>query len=491
MVAAPTRHRQLTDPKSSLGALNPWDAAKLIAAAADVTLILDSDGLIRDAAFSGDLLTDDDCARWIGRPWVDTVTSESRPKVEELLREAAEKLTPRWRHVNHFSAQPRGVSLPIRYCALQVGQKGRIVALGRDLRAMAQLQQRLYDAQLSLEMEYSRLRLAETRYRLLFEVASEAVAVADAATLKIVEANPSAVRLIGRTEKRIIGRSVLELFDSAASAEVQAMFAAVRLSGRAGEGAWRLGDRAVEVTVAATLFRQDALSNILIRLTPVHPDSAMQALPKAKSAFLRMIEKLPDGFIVTGPDWRILAANAAFLEMANLGNEDQARAESLDRFIGGDGVAFSVLTAHLRENGLVRNFSTTIHGESGASEEVEITAVATPAEDKAYFGFTIRPVRGRLAPPAQARLGAPRSVEQLTELVGRVSLKDIVRESTDIIEQLAIKAALQLTGDNRASAADMLGMSRQSLYVKLRRHSLGDLDPDPGPDSEPEPEQGD
>ena len=107
------------------------------------------------------------------------------------------------------------------------------------------------------------------------------------------------------------------------------------------------------------------------------------------------------------------------------------------------------------------------------------------------FGLTIRPVRGRLAPPAQARLGAPRSVEQLTELVGRVSLKDIVRESTDIIEQLAIKAALQLTGDNRASAADMLGMSRQSLYVKLRRHSLGDLDPDPGPDSEPEPEQGD
>jgi transcriptional regulator PpsR len=484
MVAAPTRHRQLTDPKSSLGALNPWDAAKLIAAAADITLILDSNGLIRDAAFSSDLLTGDDCGQWIGRPWIDTVTSESRPKVEDLLREASEKSALRWRHVNHVSASQRG-GLPIRYCALQVGQKGRIVALGRDLRAMAQLQQRLYDAQLSLEMEYSRLRLAETRYRLLFEVASEAVVVADAATLKVVEVNPSAIRLVGLTEKRIVGRSVLELFDAGASSSLHAMFAAVRLSGRAGEAIARLGDRPDDVAVSGTLFRQDTLSNILIRLTPIQPDNATQALPKSKSAFLKMIEKLPDGFLVTGPDWRILAANAAFLDMANLASEDQARAESLDRFIGGDGVAFSVLTAHLRENGLVRNFSTTLNGESGSSEEVEITAVATPAEDQSYFGFTIRPLRGRLAPPAPSRLGAPRSVEQLTELVGRVSLKDIVRESTDIIEQLAIKAALQLTGDNRASAADMLGMSRQSLYVKLRRHSLGDLDPDP------EPEQGD
>jgi len=32
-----------------------------------------------------------------------------------------------------------------------------------------------------------------------------------------------------------------------------------------------------------------------------------------------------------------------------------------------------------------------------------------------------------------------------------------------------------LTNDNRASAAEMLGLSRQSLYVKLRRYGIGDL----------------
>ena len=48
---------------------------------------------------------------------------------------------------------------------------------------------------------------------------------------------------------------------------------------------------------------------------------------------------------------------------------------------------------------------------------------------------------------------------QLTELIGRVPLRDLVRETTDVIEKLSIEAALELTGDNRASAAEMLGLA--------------------------------
>jgi DNA-binding NtrC family response regulator len=70
------------------------------------------------------------------------------------------------------------------------------------------------------------------------------------------------------------------------------------------------------------------------------------------------------------------------------------------------------------------------------------------------------------------------SVAHLANLVGRVSLKDLVREATDVIERLCIEAALEQTRDNRASAAEMLGLSRQSLYAKLRRYGLGDLGPD-------------
>jgi DNA-binding NtrC family response regulator len=93
-------------------------------------------------------------------------------------------------------------------------------------------------------------------------------------------------------------------------------------------------------------------------------------------------------------------------------------------------------------------------------------------EGKDCFGFTIRNVGRRLrdAPPPSRDI--PRSVDQLTELVGRMSLKEIVRESTDMIERLCIEAALAYTSDNRASAAEILGVSRQSLYSKLHRHGL-------------------
>jgi len=51
-----------------------------------------------------------------------------------------------------------------------------------------------------------------------------------------------------------------------------------------------------------------------------------------------------------------------------------------------------------------------------------------------------------------------------------------------MIERLCIEAALELSGDNRASAAEILGLSRQSLYAKLNRHGLAETDGARGPD---------
>jgi len=68
----------------------------------------------------------------------------------------------------------------------------------------------------------------------------------------------------------------------------------------------------------------------------------------------------------------------------------------------------------------------------------------------------------------------PKSADHLTNLVGRMPLKDIVRDSTTLIERLCIEAALKLTDDNRASAAEILGLSRQGLYSKLKRFGIDD-----------------
>jgi transcriptional regulator PpsR len=125
-----------------------------------------------------------------------------------------------------------------------------------------------------------------------------------------------------------------------------------------------------------------------------------------------------------------------------------------------------------------------MRNENGATIPVEISAVSVPHGEVSGLGFTIRDIGRRLATESGEGRELPRSPDQMTELVGRVPLKDIVRDTTDLIEQLCIEAALKLTGDNRASAAEMLGLSRQSLYVKLRRFGMGDAASDASSDEE-------
>src|SRR5262249_53857810 len=120
--------------------------------------------------------------------------------------------------------------------------------------------------------------------------------------------------------------------------------------------------------------------------------------------------------------------------------------------------------------GLVRLFATTLRSELGEPAQVEISAVRMMNGGRPCLGVAIRDVGRRLPSGLRGERPQPRSFEYLSELIGRVSLKDLVRDATDVIERLCIEAALELTGDNRASAAEMLGLSRQSLYVKLRRY---------------------
>jgi transcriptional regulator PpsR len=464
--------------KKSLGNLDAEAAGELIAAAADIVLIVDKKGVIRDVAFGSDDLSTDIPGEWLGRSWSDTVTIESRPKVEALLQDAASKAERRWRQVNHPAA--RGADVPILYSAMQVGTEGRVIAMGRDLRAIETLQQRLMNVEQSTEKEFSRLRHAETRYRLLFQIASEAVLIVDSSTGKVTEANPAASQILGASTRRLVGRSFPEGFDERGGRGIEALLAAVRTIGRGEEVRASLAASGREFAVSASLFRQHDASHFLVCLRPIGGDTpAVDVVPTpAQSRLLEVLEGSPDGLVVTSPDGKILTANRAFLDLAQLATAEQVRGQPLDRWLGRQGVDMRVLIGNLREHGSVRLFATTLRGEYGSSFVVEVSAVSAGNGKEPCLGFTVRNVEKRAATDLKTIRELPRSADELTKLIGRVPLKELVRETTDVIERLCIEAALKLTGDNRATAAEMLGLSRQSLYAKLRRYGLGDLGPD-------------
>lgn len=466
-------------PETSLGDLSAETAGTLLSIANDITLVIDRDGVVRDLASGNDDLAQQGCSDWTGQRWSDVVTAESRPKVESLLHDAlGNAATPRWRHLNLLL--PGGRELPMLFTAVATGRNAgsvRVLAFGRDLRAVAALQQRLVEAQQAMERDYWKFRHAETRYRHLFQVSNEAVLVVDATTQKILEANPSAARLLGDGGTHsLVGLAFPTGVDARSAEALNTLLAGVRATGRADEARCELLEARGEVTVAVSTYRQDRVSHFVVRMSRALPAAPAEQAPSTSSMLLKLVQSAPDCLVVTDLEGRVISANMAFIELAQLTTEEQVRGETLDRWLGRTGVDLSVMISNLRQRGAVRLFATTLRGEYGAVTDVEISATMVPHGDRPFLGFTIRDVGRRLSSnEVRGARELPRSVGQLTELVGRVPLKDIVGETTDLIEQLCIEAALELTRDNRASAAEMLGLSRQSLYVKLRRYGLGDL----------------
>ncbi|HIP78830.1 MAG TPA: transcriptional regulator PpsR, partial [Kiloniellaceae bacterium] len=311
-----------------------------------------------------------------------------------------------------------------------------------------------------------------------------AILIIDASDRRIVDANPVVIHLVGSTAGELIGQRFPDDIDSKDRELVVDLFSSIRNAGQATRESAQIRLKDQQLRISASLFRQGNHAHFLVRLSPLHDlEREVPALSKTRSRLLEIIDLMPEGFVVTDMKGQIITANPAFLDLAQLATEEQAQGESLGRWLGRSDIDMNVLTANLKEHGVVRLFVTTIEGDLGSREEVELSAVSVPDADEPCLGFAIRGVGSRQRRNDTSAGQLPRSVEQLTELVGHVSLKDLVRETTDMIERMSIEAALELTSDNRASAAELLGLSRQSLYAKLHRYGLGDLPSNPPDDN--------
>ena len=466
---------RLRSAGSLLAGLDPDTVGQLITAPADVVLVIDPQGVIRDLSLSSDELVNLGFREWIGRPWAGLVTTESRPKIEAMLGEALAGQRPAPRQVNH-TGLAAGLDLPVTYRVVPVQPAGQrqpslLVAFGRDLRGEMQLQQRLVSAQVSMERDYWRLRHVETRYRLLFQQAAEPVVILDAGTGRLDEANPAAQNLFGDSIRKA-SWTLADGLVPASAAALRDTLTRLRANGRTDPLVVQLAGSGHDYRLIASLLRQEDSTHFLVRLSPLNEAAAGPA--DSVPHLVELLQQAPDAFVITDLEGRVQRSNRAFLELSQSASEEAVRGEMLDRWLGRSTVDLNVLVANLRQHGSLRLFATQLRGELGSVTEVEISAVAALTLKPPCLGFTIRDVSRRLLADGISHRELPHSADQMTELVGRMPLKDIVRDTTDLIEQLCIESALKLTNGNRASAAEMLGLSRQSLYVKLRRFGMGE-----------------
>ena len=467
------------------GSLRQVDAQALdsvLAAASDIVLALDEAGVIRDITLGQLEYPLAESGDWIGQGWEDTVTPASRTMVQEMLRDASADGVSRRRQVAHPS--PSGGDIPVAYTVIRPGRGADgLVAVGRDLRAVSVLEQRLVEAQQSLQRDYTRTRQIEMLYRLLFQASTEPLLMLDAATRKVVDASPSAAELFGQPAKQLVGRTFPFDFDRQSDSVIADTFTALRARGEADPSPVRLAAGGRAMTLAASLVQQAATALFVVRLMPDGSDvRSVPSGPGTSAVLAQVIDRLPDGVMLLDAEGRILAANRAFLDLIGVPTEEQVRHELLSRWLGRPGADLGRLLATVREQGAIRLFGTSLQGEFGLSSEVEVSGVSINAGGRVAVVMLLRDVSRRLASGPRGASDLTRAVEQLTALVGRVSLKNLVRDTTDLVERHFVEAALDTTRDNRTQAAEVLGISRQSLYVKLRRYQLGtpSAEDDPG-----------
>lgn len=436
----------------------------------DVTLLLDLEGVIREARLSV-ALGGAGLNEWVGRHWSETVGELGSEKVLRMLDDARNSGVSAFRQIKQRF--PGGTEVPMEYTTVLLGGRAGILAIGKSLQAVAELQSRFIAAQQAMERDYWKLREVETRYRQLFHTSSEAILIVRAPNLKVMEGNLAAVQALGLNLPRpqdIAGREVLGDIAPAEREPFQAMLARVREQGTAPGVVVRLGPERRPWMIRASLMSADPAAIFMLNLsslgTPQVPAVTLDTV-----SFEDLIERIPDAFVVLSRDGMIRRANRAFLEMVGVGARTSVIGESLSRWLWQPGADLTVLLTNIERHGVIRLLSTIVHSELGIDTEVEISAVGNADSEFQYIGVILRDVSRRIAADGdgqdlRASLGA------IAEKIGKVSLQSLVKQTVGAVERHYVREALTLANGNRTVAAELLGLSRQGLYAKLNRYGI-------------------
>ena len=438
----------------------------ILSLSSDIVLYLSPKGIIRKV-----IVQNRELSRlvksWVGKSWKSCVTTESELKIDQLLRFSNKSLKNDSRHVNHHLSD--GGYLPVSYATLNCEREGFIVAVGRELSQLTALQQKLVSAQQTLERDYVQLRHVETRYRSLFNLVETPVLVCKADSTEILEINPAAIRLLNCDTNAVIGKKLDLFFGEDEKQKVNNFLIKTQLGERNVFETKLANDKTICINLSS--FRQENETYSLIQFQ-LETENISEKKYSPENSLQKAIGKSPDALVICDIDGKISYINEAFLELTALPNKDHVSGSNLMTWLARGRVDFSIMRNTLQDSGVLKLFTTQIIGQS-SSIEVEISGIELDHRTHKEMVFSLRNISRRIKnESATGQLS--RSAEQLSELVGQLPLKNIVNETTDLIEKLCIEAALDLSLNNRVSAAEMLGLSRQSLYVKMKKLNIQD-----------------
>lgn len=441
----------------------------IISSASDVAVVMSDMGEILSVLVNPQQSGLGTLEDWQGLDIREVLTAESVTKLERRLNEFANGIdNPNPIEVNHRESS--GLQFPIRYSFHQVGPDGAIIMLGRDLRPIAEMQQQLIEAQLALEQDYETNRDIATRMRVLLDITRDAVVFVSVSSGRILDLNATAAKVFGNSVEDLRGTTFAdELSTQDNSGSMDLLSATGRADGST-RAKMRTRRTGVELNVGVTLFRAAGERMLVCRMDRI--DQLATVDGELNRLLARLHDANSDGMVFTDRTGMILSVNDGFLDLVDLDNMGLAKGRSLADFLVRGAIDLKIMSDNAARNGQMRLYATRLRSDVGS--EIAVETSVTYLADSAHpaIGYVFRDATRQDSGRMPTAGMDDETMQSIRELVGTASLKELVGETSDVVEKMCIETAVELTGNNRVAAAEMLGLSRQSLYVKLRKYGL-------------------
>jgi transcriptional regulator PpsR len=291
---------------------------RLLTAAADFCVVLNKVGVAQlaqaNSAYLRKELTLFGFDTWLGKAWEDLVTIESRAKVLAMQRDCiaqSGKLHSmsdevQWRQINFPRTDAAGPDLPVDVALVSFGEAGHMLMLAKDLRANAQLQQQMVDSQQTMERDYLKLRFMESRYRALLQTSTQGIALVEAGSLKIHDANELAYEYLGEAGKRRGAKLFSDYFDTESRSQLTTWLNKMNAARSAQPFLELLVKQSSSpIRIHASLLRQADGVFYLIWISQASEVSKTAVVSDAPD-FSAVFDMMPDGMLVMDPDGKIL-----------------------------------------------------------------------------------------------------------------------------------------------------------------------------------------
>lgn len=442
--------------------------SSVLLSVADVCVITTPEGEVLAAAAKSGSTLEKDAPGWAGRAFADVLEPASATKLAKRLADLARSGSgSSWAEVMHKIKAHENV--PVRYALHRMRSEDHVLFLGQDQRPTIEMQQLLLNAQIALERDHEAQREIDTRYRLLMDFSTDAVVLMSIGSGLIIDINHNAAAILGRARADLIERSFA---DALVGQTRQGLVNTLEAPQPAGS------DVVLDVEIKATnrrvqmtgkLFRASGEQLAMVRLSD--PERGSVGDERLVTNLRQLFNHGADAIVFGDRDGNILAASETFLNLTDSPSMASVRGRSLSEFLARGVVDLRVLLDNARRAGQLRMYATKLNTDFGAQVGVEISATWLDDKFDPVLALVIRNAASSANLRADAG-GADNNVQGVIELVGSSTLRDIVSETTDVIEKICIETALELTRNNRVAAAEMLGLSRQSLYVKLRKFDM-------------------